>query len=72
MVITLPLEQMSIEEKIQTMETIWDNLCKKADSLSSPTWHKNILREREKRIKNGDEKFVDWDKAKKYIQNKTL
>jgi hypothetical protein len=27
---TLPLEQMSTEEKIRTMETIWDDLCKKA------------------------------------------
>jgi len=69
--ITLPLEQMSTEEKIQTMETIWDNLCKKADSLSSPSWHRNILHEREMRIKNGGEKFVDWDKAKKYIRDKT-
>ena len=69
--ITLPLEQMSIEEKIQTMETIWDSLCKKADSLSSPSWHKNILHEREKRIKNGNEKFMDWNKAKKYIRDKT-
>ena len=69
--INLPLEKMSIEEKIQTMEAVWDNLCKKADSLSSPLWHKNILHEREKRIKNGDEKFVDWNKAKKYIHDKT-
>ncbi len=69
--ITLPLEQMSIEEKIQTMETIWGSLCEKADSLSSPSWHKNILQEREKRIKNGNEKFMDLDKAKKYIRDKT-
>jgi len=69
--INLPLEQMSTEEKIQTMETVWDNLCKKADSLSSPLWHKNILHEREKKVKNGDEKFVDWGKAKKYIHDKT-
>ncbi len=69
--ITLPLEKMSTEEKIQTMETIWDDLCKKADSLSSPSWHEGILHEREERIKNGDEEFVDWDKAKKYILDKT-
>ena len=71
MQVTLPLEKMSTEEKIQIMETIWDNLCKKADRLSSPSWHKNILHEREERIKNGDEKFVDWDNAKKYIHDKT-
>ncbi len=69
--ITLPLERMSTEEKIQTMETIWDDLCKKADSLSSPSWHENILHEREERIKKGDEDFVEWDKAKKYILDKT-
>jgi len=67
----LPLEQMSIEEKIQIMEIIWNNLCKNADSLSSPSWHKNILHEREDMIKNGDEEFVDWDKSKKYILDKT-
>ena len=70
--ITLHLEQMSTEEKIQTMESIWNNLCKKADSLQSPSWHKNILHEREKGIKNGDEKFIDWDKAKKHIRDKIL
>jgi len=66
---TLDLNHMSTEEKIQTMESIWDNLCKKADSLSSPSWHKKVLLEREKKIKNGDEKFMDWNKAKKDIQD---
>ncbi len=70
--ITLPLEQMSIEEKIQSMENIWSNLCKKADDLPSPSWHKDVLQERKESIKKGDEKFVDWDKAKEYIRNKTL
>jgi hypothetical protein len=33
----LPLEKMSIAEKIRTMEIIWDDLCRKADRLSSPS-----------------------------------
>ena len=69
MQITLPLDEMSTEEKIQTMETLWDDLCKKADSLSSPSWHKDILQEREKSIKNGNDAFVDWEKAKKDIRD---
>jgi hypothetical protein len=68
---TLDLKHMSIEKKIQTMKSILGNLCEKAGSLSSPSWHKNILREREKSIKSGDEKFMSWDKAKKDIQDKT-
>ena len=69
MEITLPLEKMSTEEKIRIMETIWDDLCKKADSLSSPSWHKNVLHKREERIKNGDDEFIDWSKAKKHIRD---
>ena len=67
--VSLPLEQMSTEEKIQTMETIWDDLCKQADSLSSPQWHKGVLDEREEKIKNGKDEFADWEKAKNHIRD---
>lgn len=66
--LTLPLEQMTIAEKMQTMENIWDDLCKKADGLPSPTWHKQVLKKREDRIKSGMSKFVDWEDAKKNIR----
>lgn len=70
MEITLPLEKMSIEDKIRTMETIWDDLCQTAESIPSPSWHKDILDEREKAIENGEEEFIDWSAAKKQIQDK--
>ena len=69
MEITLPLKKMSIEEKIQTMESIWDDLCKKADSIPSPPWHEEVLNERDEGIKKGEEEFVDWTSAKKNIRN---
>ena len=61
---------MSIEEKIRAMETIWDDLCRKADSIPSPSWHGEVLTEREERIKKGGEEFSDWSSAKKNIRNK--
>jgi len=67
--VTLPLKDMSTEEKIQTMETLWDDLCKNADSLKSPSWHKGILQERERMIKDGNDEFVGWETAKKNIRN---
>ncbi len=63
----ITIKKMTTEEKIKTMETIWDDLCKKAESIPSPLWHKKILRERENRIQNGEEEFIDWNSAKKYI-----
>ena len=66
---TLPLDKMSTEEKIQAMESIWDDLCKNEESLLSPFWHGEILQEREEKIKKGSDKFVDWEKAKKHIRD---
>lgn len=65
MEITLPLEKMSIEDTIRTMETIWDDLCRKADSIPSPACHEEVLNEREERIKKEGEEFIDWSSAKK-------
>jgi hypothetical protein len=72
MEITLALEQMSIKEKIRAMEIIWDDLCQNADNISSPTWHKDILAEREELLKNGNAEFTDWNEAKESIRQKLL
>lgn len=66
--INLPLKNMSIEEKLQAMEIIWEDLCLNAANVSSPVWHKNILHEREEGLERDDE-TVDWEKAKKIIRN---
>ena len=70
MEIKLPLEKMTTEDKIKTMETLWDDLCKRADSIPSPSWHERVLHDREEEIKNGKNEFVDWNKAKQNIQDK--
>jgi hypothetical protein len=67
--VALSVDKMSIEEKFQTMETIWDDLCKKADSISSPPWHEKVLNDRESAISNGEDVFVDLHSAKKNIEN---
>ncbi len=62
------LNKMTIEEKLRTMELIWDNLCNTSDFIS-PDWHKDILEEREKRIKDGKEDILDWEVSKKQLKN---
>ncbi len=39
MAISIPLESMSVEEKLQTMESIWEDLCRKSESITFPPWH---------------------------------
>ncbi len=43
-------------------------LIKHEDQIPSPLWHKDILQEREKRIKNGQETILDWNEAKERIR----
>lgn len=66
---TLPLEQMTVEEKLQAMESLWDDLCNRAGVISSPAWHGDVLGEREAMHERGADAFEDWEDAKRQINN---
>ena len=65
---TLNLQEMTTEEKLQAMEMLWDDLCRNIPESLSPQWHAEVLREREERINEGKEGFRDWDEAKARIR----
>ena len=67
---TLPLEKMSVEEKLQAMESLWDDLCSKAADMSSPAWHEDVLAERQAMQERGDDQREDWDAAKRNIRDR--
>ena len=68
---SLPLKDMSIEEKIKTMEEIWDDLVSHAESVPSPEWHRGILEDRDKALEEGIEQTIDWNVAKKALKKDT-
>ncbi|OGT90665.1 MAG: hypothetical protein A2286_13635 [Gammaproteobacteria bacterium RIFOXYA12_FULL_61_12] len=65
----LMLDRMSLEEKMLAMEAIWDDLCHQADEPQSPSWHAEVLAEREAAIAQGEESFEDWEAAKRRIRD---
>jgi len=68
MAFTLPLDSMTVEEKIQTMESLWDSLCAKADSRVTPAWHGDVLAQREQSLQAGADRFEDWTTAKQDLR----
>ncbi len=68
MQLSLSLEKMATEEKIKSMESIWDSLCQDEDSISSPNWHKEVLSFRKENII--DKEFIEWKHSKKLILSK--
>lgn len=67
----MPLEQMSVAEKLQVMEAIWDDLSRNANDLPAPAWHGDVLRSIEARIERGEETFDDWETAKQRIRSQS-
>jgi len=67
---TLPLDKMTVAEKLRAMEMLWADLSRNEAQLESPAWHEDVLRDREARVKSGKESFMDWETAKKQLRDK--
>lgn len=67
MSISLPRDEMSVEDKIRVMESIWDDLCDTAGSTLTPDWHGTVLASRNAAAQEGQEEITDWESAKRII-----
>ncbi|MFO0913556.1 MAG: addiction module protein [Pirellulales bacterium] len=63
MAINLPLENMTLADKLEAMEALWADISRRPADLPSPDWHKDILDERRRLVAEGKLKFIDWDTA---------
>jgi hypothetical protein len=66
----LPLNDMTLQEKLAAMESLWEDLARSPEGIESPAWHKDVLDERRQRLAEGKSRFVDWETAKAEIRNK--
>ena len=70
MPVTLPLKEMTLQEKLAAMESLWEDLARSPEAIESPAWHKDILDERRQRLAEEKSRFIDWQTAKAEIRNK--
>jgi putative addiction module component (TIGR02574 family) len=70
MEIALPLEKMTVADKLRVMETLWSDLTRDEEQLESPAWHAEVLRQRAARVKQGKESFLGWETAKRQLRNR--
>lgn len=61
------IENLSTNEKSDLMEKLWADLSSSAD-YSPPPWHGDELAHRKDAVKEGEETYTDWNKAKKEIR----
>jgi hypothetical protein len=67
MAVTIPVDEMTLQEKLDAMEAIWESLSADPSNVPSPSWHAEVLAEREESVRQGKARFLDWDECKKAL-----
>lgn len=67
----LSMENLTRTEKLRMMEVIWDDLSRDTETLSSPEWHAQALKEAERALAENQTHFVSWDAAKEMLRDST-
>lgn len=66
--VQIPLDTMTVKEKLRAMEEIWADLRRQPETVPSPNWHRDVLDGREQ---NDALSYEDWKIAKDRIRTKT-
>ncbi len=66
----LPLKDMTLQEKLDAMESLWEDLVRTPEAIESPAWHKEVLDKRLRKLQEGESQFIDWETAKEALRKK--
>ena len=58
------ISKMSVLERLQTMEALWDSLTREPSEIKSPEWHEEILSDRKEKIESGNADFISLEDLK--------
>jgi hypothetical protein len=60
----LSIQDMTLEEKLQAMEELWESISSNETLVEVPDWHLDALRETAADIQAGRDQSLDWEAAK--------
>ena len=60
----LEVKKMSLKERLRAMEILWASLIEEECEIESPEWHQDILKQREKKIKDGKAEFISLEELR--------
>ena len=66
--VDLPLAKLTLAQKLDLIETLWDDISKDEKAVESPAWHEEVLVDRQKALEGGKAAVHDWEEAKARIK----
>lgn len=70
MQIALPLDKMTVADKFNALEAIWDSLKHDPADVPLPAWHADVLAARRTRVNEGSSTYGDWGDAKRRLRER--
>ena len=58
------ISKMSVLERLETMEALWDSLTREPMGIKSPKWHEEMLSDRKEKIESGNADFISLEELK--------
>jgi len=62
------IHQMTVSERLQTIEALWESLPSADSSVVSPAWHRKVLSDRKAKVAAGKGVFLTLDSVRKRFQ----
>lgn len=69
--VVLPLDKLTVDEKMEIVHTIWDDIFRHSRDIKWPEWHSSYLRDVKKSIEEGNEEAIDFELAKELLHKET-
>jgi hypothetical protein len=67
MIAQAEIRQMTLPEKFALLEKVWAEISTDPNQVEVPQWHKDLLDERDLALQEGRTVVLEWDEAKKQI-----
>lgn len=66
---SIPLDDMSLSDKLSLIETVWDSLSQKGEDFESPEWHGEVLQKRMdmEKVQRGDTEFRSLESVRQRL-----
>jgi putative addiction module component (TIGR02574 family) len=71
MIAQAEIRRMSFPEKVALLETVWAEIATDPERVEVPQWHKDILDQRDLALGEGRVVVLEWEDAKKQIEQAT-
>jgi putative addiction module component (TIGR02574 family) len=63
------IEKMSVTERLQVIDQLWDSLNRYDDKVPCPAWHEEVLADRKTRAQRGEAKFLTLDQLRSRLRS---